>query len=181
MDANEIINSLVNNVLLPLLMSLGSAILIAVRNYIKRIVKSIEAKNDLESLTKLNEMKSLLLNEIGTIVDAAVGSNMQLADKMKSDNEDHKLTEDQVNELSKAARTLIMSALPPTLTEENGSLLNIIGGKDRLDTIIDGMLEKYVYEYKIKTSESKKSNASDNKNNTNKSSAQRKTTKYFGD
>lgn len=154
-EMNDMMSNLVNNILLPLILSLGSAILVTGKNYVKRIVKSIEAKNDLESLTKLNEMKSLLMNEIGTIVEAAVGSNMQLADKMKSQNEDHKLTEEQVTELGTAAKDLVMRALPASLTDENGSLLNIIGGKDRLDAIIEGLLEKSVYDYKIKSADSK--------------------------
>ena len=155
MNIDEFMNFLVNNVLLPLLIAIGSAMLIVAKSYIKRIMKSIEAKNDLESLMKLNEMKSTLINEIGIIVDAAVGSNMQLADKMKSENENCKLTNDQMKLLNESAKELIMKALPESLTNENGSLLNIIGGKDKLDAIIEGMLEKYVYEYKIKSSDNK--------------------------
>lgn len=169
---NELIDKAVD-LLLPVVMSTGSYLFIMAKKYISRIVKSFEAKNDLESMVKLNEMKSLLLKEIGTTVDSAVGSNMQLADKMKEGNEDHKLTDDQVKELNATAKKLIMDSLPDTLTKEGGSLLNIIGGNDKLNSIIDGMLEKYVYEYKSKSSSSKPNNQ------TSKTTTQNK--KYFGD
>lgn len=169
---NELIDKAVD-LLLPVVMSTGSYLFIMAKKYISRIVKSFEAKNDLESMVKLNEMKSLLLKEIGTTVDSAVGSNMQLADKMKEGNEDHKLTDDQVKELNATAKKLIMDSLPDTLTKEGGSLLNIIGGNDKLNSIIDGMLEKYVYEYKSKSSSSKSNNQ------TSKTTTQNK--KYFGD
>lgn len=173
MNFNELIDKAVD-LLLPVLMSTGSYLFIMAKKYISRIVKSIEAKNDLDSMVKLNEMKSLLLKEIGIAVDSAVGSNMQIADKMKEMNENHKLTDEQVKELGDTAKKLIMDSLPDTLTKEDGSLMNIIGGSDKLNSIIDGMLEKYVYEYKLRSSSNNK-----NTSQTGKSSAQNK--KYFGD
>lgn len=133
-----------------------AAIPVIGQKYVKKITNSIEAKNELSSLKEVNEMKTTLLKEIETIVNSAVGSNMQLADKMKEDGQ--KLSEEQIEQLKESTKKMINDSLPASLVNEDGVLLNIIGGKDKLDNIIDNMREKAVYDYKIskKKNEEKK-------------------------
>ena len=151
MEPNELIE-LATNALKPILMAAGTAaagsVPIIIKSYAGKISKSIETKNELESLTKVNEQRETLMKQIGISVKAAVASNMQAADKMKSGG--NKLSDDQVDELQRNAKQLALDSLPESLTTKDGVLNNIIGGNDRLNSIIDGYLEQYVYEYKNK-------------------------------
>ena len=146
MGWNEMMSTISSTILIPLILAVGSAVLLIGKSYVNRISKSIVAKNELEQLEKINEVRSKIIADIDTIVKAAVGSNMQLAHTMKQNG--HKLSEDESKALRNTAIKLIMSSLPPSVTDEGGVMLNIIGGKDRLNSLIEAMMEKYVYEYK---------------------------------
>lgn len=154
MDANStltfsgVMQEFVSSILLPGILALGSYLMIMARSYIKRITVSIEAKNELEQLKQTNEIKSQLLKEIESMTKSAVASNMQRADAIKRCNPDHKLTDDEASILANDARDLVISSLPDSLTKEGSALLSIIGGADKLQTIINGFIEKHVYEYK---------------------------------
>lgn len=149
-SANELIE-LVINTLKPILMSIAGVATVSVPLMVKsfgnKITKSFEAKNELEQMEKINNMKTSLMQQIGVVVKASVASNMQIAKKMKEQG--GKLSDEQIAELNNSAKKLTMDSLPESLTKEGGSLNSIIGGNNRLDNIIDGMLEQYVYEYKI--------------------------------
>lgn len=142
---------IITNILKPLVLSGLGWLSVYLTKCAKRVIESIEAKNELENMSRVNEMRSNLLKEIETSVKAAVGSNMQIANKMKERGK--KLTDDQISELQNSAKKLIMDSLPESLTTEGGTLLKIIGGKDKLDITIDNMLETAVYEYKMKNNE----------------------------
>ena len=98
-------------------------------------------------MSKKNTIRNELLVTLSEVVKAAVASNMELSDQMKQNG--HKLTDDEIRELNGTVMRLVMNTLPPSLTNDDGVLLEIIGGKDKLESIIKSMMEKYVYEYKI--------------------------------
>lgn len=145
-DVISSIISITKGILEPLVLTCVGWLSVYITKCIKRYMDGIEAKNELNNMNKVNEMRSSLLKEIELNVRAAVGSNMQIANKMKSHGK--KLTNEQINELQKTVKTLVMDSLPESLTTEDGVLLKIIGGKNRLDIIINNMLETAVYEYK---------------------------------
>lgn len=153
MDFSEIMNVLVQSVLIPIILIMGSGLIAIVKSYASKITNSIIERNKMEMLDYVTSTKNNVLEEMETIVQAAVLSNMQIADKMKEGGK--KLAEEQINQLNEAADQMIYKALPSSLTDENGTLLKLIGGKERLDSIIDGMVEKSVIEGKAKLIASK--------------------------
>lgn len=155
MDWNIVIGGIWDHILIPVLIAIGVGIAAAAKYYADKISKSVVARNELASMEKENTVRKDLLTTLSTTVEAAVASNMQLANVMKKNG--NKLTDDQISELNRSAKQLVLNTLPPSLTEEGGVLLEIIGGRDRLDAIISSMMEKYVYEYKIKSKTSQES------------------------
>lgn len=143
----DMINEVLDSVIMPMIVAGCTALFVMIRKYAKKIVSAIEAKIELEMLVKTNEVKSQLLAEIDKMVESAVGSNMQLADQMKSVG--IKLTDEQKEELQSKAKTMVMNSLPITLTEKDGVLMKLIGGEERLNNIIDASIEKFVYKYKL--------------------------------
>lgn len=146
--------TIVDNILLPLLIVIGSSLIMIVKSYVKKVTDSMIAKNEVASLNNITSIKNHILAEIGTIVQAAVFSNMSIADAMKADGS--KLSDEQITMLQDSARQLIYQALPVTLTDESGSLMKIVGGKDKLDAIINSLLEHAVIEAKSKICQIKK-------------------------
>ena len=141
-------HAVMDNIITPVLVVIGSAILMVVRSYVKRIRDSIIAKNEMVSLDSLTRIKNNLLEEIETIVKAAVFTNMNLANAMKIGGK--KLTDTEVEMLQQSTKSLVYQTLPTTLTEDNGVMLEVIGGKDRLDGIINNFIEKSVIDAKAK-------------------------------
>jgi hypothetical protein len=143
----DALNTISTTYLIPALATIASVVLVAITNYVKKAVESFQAKNDLDKLKKLNEIKSTLLDQIETVVKSVVASKMQIALGYKEKN-NGSLTEQQASELKTKAREETLAMLPNSLTEDGGSLLSIIGSKEKLNLIIDSFIEKYVYEYK---------------------------------
>ena len=148
MDMDSIMNAVMENLIVPILAVLGTTLVLIVENCLKKIADSIVNKNAMSDMEKETATRKKLLDTIESCVAAAVGSNMQLADQMKESGES--LTDDQVKQLNENAKKIVYSSLPTSLTSEDGALMKIIGGPDKLDSIIDAYMEKYVYEYKIK-------------------------------
>jgi hypothetical protein len=73
---------------------------------------------------------------------------MSLAENLKSGG--NKLTDEQVAMLQDSTKQLVYKSLPPALTEDDGAMLKIIGGKEQLDTIINTSLEQSVIDAKAK-------------------------------
>lgn len=143
-----LMHAVMDNIIMPVLVVIGSAILMVVRSYVKRIRDSIIAKNEMVSLDSLTRIKNNLLEEIETIVKAAVFTNMNLANTMKIGGK--KLTDTEIEMLQQSTKSLVYQTLPTTLTEDNGVMLEVIGGKDRLDGIINNFIEKSVIDAKAK-------------------------------
>lgn len=147
MDFSYIMNLITDNILVPVLTVIGAAVALYFKSYFNKLTKSQIAKNDAEALEKLIEARSRIYQQVSDIVKTSVASNMQLADSMKAKGE--KLTDEQIDELNEKAKNMISATLAPQMNDENSGMLEIIGGQDVLNQIIDGMIEKYVYEYKI--------------------------------
>lgn len=162
MDKYEFWSSILNNIFTPVFVVIGGAVVIYVKHFADKFAKILIAKNEIAEMEKQSTVRKDLLEVIATTVESAVASNMQLANSMKRSGT--KLTEDQIMELNNSAKSLIMNALPQGLTEEGGVLLDIIGGRDKLNAIIDSMMEKYVYEYKIKEGRNVVKHQSDDNN-----------------
>lgn len=145
---SEIFQSIMNSLILPIIVAFCGAIVYLVKKFIDRISNSIESKNEIEKVTKSNELKQQLLKEIENVVVAAVATNMPKADKYKEGG--NKLTDEQILELNQSARNLAYAMLPNSITEENGFLLGVIGNKEKLNILIDSFIEKATYEYKFK-------------------------------
>ena len=149
-------SSVFDNMAVPVLILFGGAIVTLLQKFGTKITKSIDAKNEIASLNKQSATRIQLLEELKVFVEAAVASNMQLAEKMKA-AQGGQLNPEQGAELKAAAKDLVYKVLPPSLTEDDGVLLEIIGGRGRLDAIIENLIEQYVYEYKS-PSDKKKTN-----------------------
>lgn len=150
MDGMMFWSYVLDHIFVPVMIVIGAALVIVVKHYADKIAKSIVAKNEISSMTKENTARKELIETLNSIVESAVASNMQLAEKMKEDGQ--KLSQEQIDELNNVCKTLVMNSLPLSLTEENGILLEVIGGQEKLDAIISSMMEKHVYEYKVKKS-----------------------------
>lgn len=143
-----IIGAIGDHIIVPIIMAIGVGILFVLKHYIDKISKSIVAKNEISAMEKQSTVRKELLTTLSTIVEAAVGSNMQIANAMKANGE--KLTPEQISELNQSAKKLVINSLPPSLTNDGGVLLEIIGGREKLDAVIDSLMEKSVYEYKVR-------------------------------
>lgn len=147
MDSTMFWSYVLDHIGVPVLCAIGAAVVMVVKYYADKIAKSVVAKNELSAMSKKNTIRNELLVTLSEVVKAAVASNMELSDQMKQNG--HKLTDDEIRELNGTVMRLVMNTLPPSLTNDDGVLLEIIGGKDKLESIIKSMMEKYVYEYKI--------------------------------
>jgi hypothetical protein len=131
MDYSSLMKTAVDTVLLPALVIIGSSVLIIVKSYVKNLTDSIIAKNELISLGNIASIKNHILSEIATLVQAAVCTNMTIAQSIKAGG--NKLSESEVIMLQESAKQLVYNSLPVSLTDEAGSMLKILGGKDKLD------------------------------------------------
>lgn len=147
MDSTMFWSYVLDHIFVPIMIVIGASVVIVVKHYADKIAKSIVAKNEISSMSKENTVRNELIKTLDEMVKAAVASNMELAKKLKENG--RKLTDDEIEELNNTVITLVMNSLPPSLTNDDGVLLEIIGGRDKLDAIIRSMMEKYVYEYKI--------------------------------
>jgi len=132
-------NELVQNVLVPIILLLGSSIVLIAKHYIKKITESILAKNELSMMLSNMNIKNGILSELGTMVQSAVFTNMKLANSLKENGK--KLTEVEANMLQESAKKLVYNALPTEYEDENSAVLKLVGGKQKLDNIISNMIE----------------------------------------
>lgn len=149
-NLNEFVDvmSAVKSVIIPIVSLVGGWVLLYIKKYVKRMMDTAEVTAELNYLQKMNEVKAQVMEEISNVVKSVVASNMDLAKMMKQESETGHLTDEQVVELNKKAMDLILASLPTSLTEEGGTLLNVIGDMDKLKTIIKNLIDQYVYEYK---------------------------------
>lgn len=140
----ELMSTLVSTVLIPIILVLGSALLVVIKSYADKITKSVIAKNESVQLESSSATKNNLVEGVDKVVLAAVEANMQLAEKYKENSGSNTLTPEQAKELHASAKNLIYSSLPINLVQEDNPLLKIIGGKQVLDNLIENMIEKHV-------------------------------------
>ena len=150
--SNELVATLTNELVAPLFLVLIGSALIVAKSYINKITESTIAKHDVEKVEKTLAAKNSIMKEIASVVEAAVGSNMETAESMKDNNPDKKLTSEQIEMLRCTAKTLATATLPSDLFNEESSLYEMFGGAENIEKIIDTYIDKYVYDYKLKKS-----------------------------
>ena len=148
MDFFTVFQTIIDNLAAPILLAIGTGIAVIATKWTDKIGNSVTVKNEIESIQKRMKARKDILDALAPAVEAAVASNMDIANTMKERN--GKLTEDDVMELNQSAMRLVMNTLPKSLTDSDGVLLEIIGGEEQLEAAIKVMIEKYVYEYKLK-------------------------------
>lgn len=147
MDSTMFWSYVLDHIFVPVMVVLGAALVIVVKHYADKIAKSIVAKNELSAMSKENTVRNDIIKTVDEMVKAAVASNMDITKKLKENG--HKLTDEEIAELNETAKCLVLNTLPPSLTNDDGILLEIVGGKDKLDSMIKNMIDKYAYEYKM--------------------------------
>lgn len=147
MDFYTFMVAVFEHITVPIIILVGGVIIAVLKPYAKKITTSLTTKNEMEYLEKMTTAKSNLMEQLDKLVESAVASNMQLADKMKENG--HKLTDDEISELNRSAKDLVISSLPIEVLDPDGDLYKLIGGDDKLDKMIMGLMEKHVYVYKL--------------------------------
>ncbi|MCM1215422.1 MAG: hypothetical protein NC548_12995 [Lachnospiraceae bacterium] len=151
MDWYTFMSSVFEHITVPIIILIGGVIIAILKPYANKITTSMTMKNEMDSLEKMTKAKSNLMEQLDSLVESAVASNMQLAEDMKLNGQ--KLTEDQIAELNESAKNIVMVSLPIEVLDPEGSLYKLIGGEDKLDTMIKSLMEKHVYMYKLKKSQ----------------------------
>ena len=149
MDISTIIQTIIDNLAVPILFAIGTGLGVIATKWTEKIGKSVTVKNEIESIEKRTKVRKDILESLDPIVQSAVASNMQLANEIKATK--GKLTQEDAKMIYNSTMDLIMCTLPKSLTEEDGVLLEIVGGESQLKSSIKVMIEKHVYEYKFKT------------------------------
>lgn len=158
MDFTYFMQLFQDHLMVPILGAIGAGIAIYVTRLANKIDKRKEIKDEIDSIGKRTKARKEILDSLRPMVEGAVASNMQLANTMK-EHRGGKLSDSDIVELNNSAMELIMNTLPNSLTDEDGILLEIVGGQNQLQTAIKVMMEQYVYEYKLKQPAGKKSNS----------------------
>lgn len=148
-------STIMDNIMLPLIVALGALIIVVIKGFTDKIGKSIIAKNEAESIKQKFSAKSYLIEQISEIVKSNVASNMPLSNYYKEMNRSDELTREQGNELKNNAIKLIMASLPGDVNDPNSEIYKLVGGNTQLETLIDSLLEKYVYEYNLEQEKNK--------------------------
>jgi len=144
MDWNSIFSS---GVITPILGAIVTVIVGYLGWRLNKVSKAAMAKNVMAEMEKKNGIRNQVMDLISKNVKSAVESNMQLADSMKQAG--HSLDQDEIKALNNSAKQMVLNNLPLELTNSDGVLCEIIGGVDKLNSIIDTMMEQYVYEIKL--------------------------------
>jgi phage gpG-like protein len=150
MEFSMIFQTILDNLAVPILIALGGGIAVIVTKWTEKIGKSVTIKNEIESIEKRAKVRKDILDSLEPTVKSAVATNMQLANEIKATK--GRIVNEDARMLFDSTMDLIMSTLPKSLTEDDGVLLEIIGGKSQLEAAIKIMIEKYVYEYKLRSS-----------------------------
>lgn len=142
----ELITTIMDNLVVPAILVVAGVLITIIQKFLTRIAKSIEIRDEMATIEKQVSIRNKLIEILNDIVKTAVANNMQLADEWKKNG--GKLTEEQQKQLKETAVSLVYAALPASL-KDDGTLLEIIGGKEILNLLIGSLIEKFVYEYKI--------------------------------
>ena len=139
MDAIK--DSLMDNLVLPIIVCIGSSLLLMAKHYIAKLTNSIIAKNDIQITNSEINTRNAILEEIGTLVQSAVYTTMVAAWKLKKESPDGILTDEEVRELQNRVMNLVIKALPPAYDDPKSSVLELLGGIEKRNTIILSMVE----------------------------------------
>lgn len=146
---NDALQLILENIAVPIIGAIGTALVIIVKQLGDRIVKSVIDKNSADEIEKAFKIQNLLMEKLDMIVKSAVASNMQIADDIKCSGKG--ISEQQAEVLRNSARDIIMKSLPTGITvgDNKQNVIDILGGEQRVNIMIDSLMEKYVYEYKL--------------------------------
>lgn len=147
MDWKEILNNIYTTIGTPAIMAIIAAFSYLGGKLLLQAKNILAAKMELFTLSSENEIRQQVFDILDSTVEAAVASNMQLANKMKEVNVG-KLDASNVRELQESCKRLVEHSLPPSLLNKDSSTVNIIGGIDKVNSMISTLIEKHVFEYK---------------------------------
>jgi hypothetical protein len=140
----ETMDSFVHTVLVPLIIAVGGFVLVYLKMYFKKITESTVEKNEAIAYQQAQ-------GSVNSVVQAAIAANMRLAEEYKAD-ESKRLSEQEILTLNNNAKRFILQSLPSNLVDSDGVLSRTMGGKEALEKYIEGLIEKYVTEEKMKQS-----------------------------
>lgn len=141
----EIVHVIVENLLIPAIILVAGTVMVLLQRATDKVVKYLQLKGAIANVQAETEIRKKITDTIAIHVKAAVANTMDIAMQMK---ENGKLSEEQIKELNDRVHSLVMNSLPPSLLQEGNVILETIGGKEVLMSIVDNLMEQYVYEYK---------------------------------
>lgn len=141
------VSSVMNNLIVPLIAVIAGILITMVQRYLEKFSNGIEVKNSLFNLEKQLNIRNKLVEILSEDVKSTVASNMTKANEFKKAG-NGKLTQEQQEELRNQVKAITINSISSIISSNEG-LLEMIGGKESLDSLIDILIEKYVYEYKI--------------------------------
>lgn len=157
----EFLEILKTQLVLPLLIGCIGVIIYLSKYYMDKVSKSIVIKNEMATMEKETAVRNQVIQTIAEGTKSAVALNMDTANLLKEHG--GFLSENEITELNQSAINLVLASLPSSLTDEDGALSKLIGGQEKLISIIKLFMERYVYEYKLHK-ENKKEIKEDKKN-----------------
>nr|DAW78240.1 MAG TPA: hypothetical protein [Caudoviricetes sp.] len=134
-------DALMDNIVLPIIVCIGSSILLVVKHYIAKLTNSIVAKNDIQITNSEITTRNAILEEIGTLVQSAVYTTMVVATRLKKESPNGTLSDEEAADLQRRVVDLVIKALPPAYDDASSSVIQLIGGIEKRDTIIYSMVE----------------------------------------
>lgn len=143
----EVISAIMENLVVPLIVAIAGIVITLASKYLEKFSAGIELKNSLYSLEKQVSIKNKIIEILSSEIKSAVASQMSSANEMKEAN-GGKLTTEQQEALRTTAKLLVTKSLSALLSS-NESLMEMLGGEEAVEELIDTLIEKYVYEYKI--------------------------------
>ena len=146
MNWNDIMTDIYNTIGTPLILGLIGFVAYIGTKIFKQVKILLSAKIELMSITSENRIREQVYSILNSLVEAAVASNMPIAETLKKRN-NGKLEATDIKELQNSCKQLVEHSLPSSLLQEDSSTLNIIGGKDKLESMVSTLIEKHVYEY----------------------------------
>ncbi|MDE7346511.1 MAG: hypothetical protein K2N48_07200 [Muribaculaceae bacterium] len=137
---------LVGNLMVPFVVIIFGIFLGVAKHYADKLVAIFTERHKVESVEKIARARESLVKELDTNVQAAVASNMDMADKMKAAG--HKLTDEEILQINSSAKEIVFRTLPQEISGMTPS--EILGGDTVTNALINSLMEKHVLEYKIK-------------------------------
>jgi len=136
----EIVSYLMENFVQPALVVLTPFIIAYIKKWLDQLLENKGLREQAEAI-------STTIDDIQSIVYAAVAKGMDMANKMKGLNiRPKKLTPEEGEQIKNEVTEMVWKMLPPSIT--SGKLLELIGGKKGLVALIDNMIEAQLLQVK---------------------------------